>query len=71
MSELSKLPTFGKDGAIHVVVESPRGSTLKFKYEPELGAFSISRPLPLACAIPTIGVLSRARARRMEIRWMR
>jgi inorganic pyrophosphatase len=52
VSELSKLPTFGKDGAVHVVVESPRGSTLKLKYEPELNVFSISRPLPLGMRYP-------------------
>jgi inorganic pyrophosphatase len=52
MPDLSRIPTFAKDGAVHVVVESPRGSTLKLKYDPELRAFGISRPLPLGLTYP-------------------
>jgi len=44
-ADLTRLPLRGKGGAFHVVVESPRGSTVKLKYEPELGAFILSRPL--------------------------
>ena len=44
-ADLTRLPLRGKDGAFHVVVESPRGSTVKLKYEPQLGAFTLSRPL--------------------------
>ncbi len=44
-TDLTRLPLRGKGGAFHVVVESPRGSTVKLKYEPELGAFTLSRPL--------------------------
>lgn len=52
MSALDKLPTYNKDRAFHVVVEAPRGSTVKFKYDPELGAFTISRPLVLGVSYP-------------------
>lgn len=41
---LLRLPARAEHG-FHVVVESPRGSTVKWKYEPQLAAFSISRPL--------------------------
>lgn len=44
-ADLTRLPLRGKGGAFHVVVESPRGSTVKLKYEPKLGAFTLSRPL--------------------------
>ncbi|WP_224242948.1 inorganic diphosphatase [Hyalangium gracile] len=44
-SDLTRLPLRNAKGAFHVVVESPRGSTVKLKYEPELGAFVVGRPL--------------------------
>lgn len=31
---LETIPTFGSSDLFHVVVESPRGSSLKLKYEP-------------------------------------
>ena len=42
---LATLPAFGSDGSVHVVVESPRGSTVKLKYDADLNAFTLSRPL--------------------------
>ena len=37
---------------IHVVIESPAGATTKLKWEPKLGLFTLSRPLPLGEAYP-------------------
>jgi inorganic pyrophosphatase len=45
MTDLSRLPTRAEDGAIHVVIETPRGMTAKLKFEPKLGAFAFSRNL--------------------------
>src|SRR5262245_27505377 len=45
MVDLASLPTRSDSGGIHVVVESPRGSRVKLKYEPSLRAFKFSRPL--------------------------
>lgn len=52
MAGLADLPAFGAKGAIHVVVESPRGAAVKLKYEPQLGAFSVTRALPLGLVYP-------------------
>ena len=46
------LPAFGKRDAIHVVVETPRGSTVKLKSDSDLEAFTLSRPLPEGLAFP-------------------
>jgi inorganic pyrophosphatase len=49
---LSLIPTFASGDVFHVVIEAPRGSTLKFKYEPRWQAMSISRPLPMGVSYP-------------------
>ena len=49
---LDEIPTFGHNGLIHVVVESPRGATVKLKYDHELGVITLSRPLPTGLAYP-------------------
>ena len=50
--ELHKLPARDDDGDVRVVVEAPRGSGLKLKYEPSLGVFEHGRMLPLGLAYP-------------------
>lgn len=52
MSDLTRLPLRGKKNSFHVVVESPRGSTVKLKYEPELGVFTVGRPLTQGLRYP-------------------
>jgi inorganic pyrophosphatase len=52
MPPLHLLPAFADDDQFHVVVESPRGSTVKMKYRSDLGAMSISRPLPIGLRYP-------------------
>jgi inorganic pyrophosphatase len=49
---LAAIPTFAGKDVFHVVIEAPRGSTLKLKYEPKWEAMSVSRPLPLGLAYP-------------------
>jgi inorganic pyrophosphatase len=49
---LIELPALREDGAVNVVVESPRGSSAKFKYDPQDGVFVLSRPLPSGLVYP-------------------
>ncbi|MBV8142941.1 MAG: inorganic diphosphatase [Verrucomicrobia bacterium] len=49
---LSNLSTYSADGAIHAVVEAPRGSGVKFKYDEELGAFTVTRAFSLGVTYP-------------------
>jgi len=43
---------FRRDGSINVMVESPRGSAIKFKYDQNDRAMTVSRPLPLGLVFP-------------------
>jgi inorganic pyrophosphatase len=52
MRDLHRLPAFAHDDIFHVVVESPRGSAVKLKYAPKLGAMTVSRPLNLGLTFP-------------------
>jgi len=52
MASLHSLPALREEGVLHVVVESPRGSTSKIRYDPQLQVFVLSRPLPLGLAYP-------------------
>ena len=52
MTDLSALPTFVTDETFHVVVEAPRGSTLKFKYDAKRRVIALSRPLPQGLVYP-------------------
>ena len=49
---LTTLPTFGPDNSVHVIVESPRGSSVKLKYDSNLNAFMLARPLIEGLAYP-------------------
>jgi inorganic pyrophosphatase len=49
---LAAIPAFASTDIFHVVIETPRGSSLKLKYEPQWEAMSISRPLPLGVIYP-------------------
>jgi inorganic pyrophosphatase len=50
--KLHKLPAFDAHESVHVVVGTPRGATAKFKYDPDLDAITLSRPLVDGVAYP-------------------
>ncbi len=52
MTSLHTLPAFGPDGILHVVVEAPRGATVKPVYDPDMGVFTVARALPLGLGYP-------------------
>ncbi|MGC4000156.1 MAG: inorganic diphosphatase [Anaeromyxobacter sp.] len=52
MTNLARLPARDEQGAIRVVIESPRGATVKLKYDTGLGVMTVSRPLPLGLSYP-------------------
>ena len=47
-----KLKAFRSDGSLNVIVESPRGATVKFKYDLDLDRIVLSRPLPSGVVYP-------------------
>lgn len=46
------LAPFDAQRNVRVVIETPRGSNVKIKYDEELGCFSLSRVLPLGVTYP-------------------
>lgn len=52
MPSVSKIEPFDGKGRVQMVVETPRGSTIKFKYDEAMGSFTISRSLAAGIAYP-------------------
>jgi len=52
MTNLAKLPAWADKKHVYAVVETPRGSRAKLKYEPKLGVFTLSKPLLAGLTYP-------------------
>src|SRR5690242_5479906 len=52
MTDFANLQTCDSHGNVRVVVESPRGSLVKLKFEPTLQSFVFERALQLGVAYP-------------------
>jgi inorganic pyrophosphatase len=46
------LPSWSEAGLVHVVVDTPKGSSNKYKYDPQLRLFKLSRVMPLGMHFP-------------------
>jgi inorganic pyrophosphatase len=49
---LSQLDPFEQDDILRIVVETPRGATIKLTYEPDLMTFTVTRALALGISYP-------------------
>lgn len=49
---LSRLPTLGEDGAVRVVIETPKGSPNKYAYSEAFNAFQFKMVLPEGMSFP-------------------
>ena len=52
MTNLLKLPTWADKQHIYAVIETPRGSTCKLDFDPQLRAFTLAKPLMAGLAYP-------------------
>jgi inorganic pyrophosphatase len=52
MTDFANLPHVSSDGAFLAVIETPRGSSIKYEFEPSLQAFSVSKFLGLGITYP-------------------
>jgi inorganic pyrophosphatase len=52
MPDFGNLPLHDEQGRLLVVVEAPKGSRMKIKYDPKLHAFVLSRAFQLGVAYP-------------------
>jgi inorganic pyrophosphatase len=49
---IDSLPAVRDDGLLNVIVETPRGSAVKLKFDGPTGLMMLSRPIPLGLAYP-------------------
>jgi len=49
---MTVVSAYSADGSLYVMVESPRGSSIKFKYDPAIDRITLSRPLPAGLSYP-------------------
>jgi inorganic pyrophosphatase len=52
VTNLLKLPTWADGEYIHAVIETPRGSTCKLDFDPELCVFALAKPLMAGLTYP-------------------
>src|SRR5438105_14263034 len=51
-SQISRLEAINESGLINAVIEAPRGSRCKYKYDEQAGVFRLNKLLPLGASFP-------------------
>ncbi len=51
MMEIEKIPPV-KNGFVNVIIETPKGSQVKYNYDPELKLFKFKKTLPMGMVFP-------------------
>src|SRR2546423_588389 len=49
---IKRLPAFVNDDCVNVVIETPKGSRVKYSYDPKSGMFALTRALPEGMMFP-------------------
>ena len=52
MTNLLKIPTWADEENVYAIVETPRGSTCKLEFDPELRGFTLAKPLMAGLTYP-------------------
>ena len=52
MTNLMKLPSWADEDNVYAVVETPRGSTCKLEFDPQLKVFTLAKPLMVGLTYP-------------------
>jgi inorganic pyrophosphatase len=52
LQDLTRLDPFDDDHILRMVVETPRGASVKLTYAPDLGSFTVTRALALGITYP-------------------
>src|SRR5436853_4215009 len=52
MPNYMKFPSFNDDGDLNMVVETPRGSCVKLRFDPDMKVFTVARALTLGLSYP-------------------
>jgi inorganic pyrophosphatase len=62
--DLTRLDPFDEDDVLRMVVETPRGASVKLTYDPDLGTFTVTRA---ASPIPSTGDLFQERLPKVDV----
>jgi inorganic pyrophosphatase len=65
----SAIETFASPSELNVIIETPKGSRNKYKYDEQIGIFRLHKMLTAGAVFPLTLASCRLLAVRMAIRW--